>query len=124
MARQSLIGQFLSSTIRQVGRDTGKVISNQLFGDAHSTPVRHIKSETPSSNLPKPKTVKEILEEQRKGTYKPYTYTPEPRIQQSQSSRYEKHSEQTSEWKGFGCFLAIFFVVVFVVVLVFDLLTL
>ncbi len=37
------MGQFLNSVIRQLGRDTGKVLSNSIFGDAHSTPIRMVK---------------------------------------------------------------------------------
>lgn len=33
---------FVRSAVNQVGRDTGKVISNSVFGDAHATPVRHV----------------------------------------------------------------------------------
>lgn len=36
---------FVRSTVNQVGRDTGRVISNQIYGNAHSTPIRGIKSE-------------------------------------------------------------------------------
>lgn len=31
---------FIRSAVNQVGRDGGKVISNSLYGDAHSTPIR------------------------------------------------------------------------------------
>ena len=31
---------FVRSAVNQVGRDGGKVISNQVYGNAHSTPVR------------------------------------------------------------------------------------
>ena len=34
------MSQFLNSVIRQLGRDTGKVLSNAVFKDAHSTPIR------------------------------------------------------------------------------------
>lgn len=34
------MGQFVNSVIRQLGRDTGKVLSNSVYGDAHSTPIR------------------------------------------------------------------------------------
>lgn len=37
-----MFNKFLSSAIRQVGRDLGKVVSNQVFGDAHATPIRHV----------------------------------------------------------------------------------
>ena len=116
---QSLLEKFVSSAIRQVGKDTGKVISNQLYGDAHSTPVRHIRSEQPKSTLPKPKTVKEILEEQRNGTYKPYRYTPQSPT--PLYTRQEKKTTESSEWKGFGCFLFVVFIVVFFFVLVYNL---
>ncbi|GGE37470.1 hypothetical protein [Psychroflexus planctonicus] len=33
---------FAKAIIRQVGRDLGKVISNQLFRDSHSTPYRRV----------------------------------------------------------------------------------
>ena len=115
---QSLLEKFVSSAIRQVGRDTGKVISNSLYGDAHSTPVRHIKSELPKSTLPKPKTVKEILEERRNGTYKPYEFTPPP---SPQYTAPKKITTESSEWEGFGCFLSIVFIVVFVTVLLCNL---
>lgn len=37
------LGQgFIRSAVNQVGRDGGKVISNQLYGNAHSTPIRGI----------------------------------------------------------------------------------
>lgn len=32
--------RFLNNVISQLGRDTGKVISNSIFGNAHATPVR------------------------------------------------------------------------------------
>jgi hypothetical protein len=31
---------FVRSAVNQVGRDGGKVISNQVYGNAHSTPLR------------------------------------------------------------------------------------
>lgn len=33
---------FVRSTVNQVGRDTGRVISNKIYGDKHSSPVRGI----------------------------------------------------------------------------------
>jgi hypothetical protein len=33
---------FLKSAINQVGRDLGKVVSNQIFQDSHSTPYRRV----------------------------------------------------------------------------------
>jgi hypothetical protein len=44
MAKRSLGEVFIRSMVRQVGRDAGKVVSNQAFGDAHSTPIRMVKS--------------------------------------------------------------------------------
>ena len=32
---------FIRSAVNQVGRDGGKVISNNLYGNAHSTPIRN-----------------------------------------------------------------------------------
>lgn len=34
--------RFWNSLVRQVGRDSGRTISNLLFGNRHSTPIRHI----------------------------------------------------------------------------------
>lgn len=113
---QSLLEKFVSSAVRQVGKDTGKVISNSLYGDAHSTPVRHIRSEQPKPTPLKPKTVKEILEERRNGAYTPQE--PIPPAPPPPTPLYSAHEERTtksSEWKGFGCFLIVVFVVVFVV---------
>lgn len=33
---------FVRSAVNQVGRDAGKVASNRIYGDAHSTPYRHV----------------------------------------------------------------------------------
>lgn len=33
---------FIRSTVNQVGRDTGRVISNQIYGNAHSTPIKGV----------------------------------------------------------------------------------
>lgn len=33
---------FIRSAVNQVGRDGGKVISNHLYGDSHSTPIRNV----------------------------------------------------------------------------------
>lgn len=35
---------FIRSAVNQVGRDGGKIISNQIYGDAHSTPYRNTSS--------------------------------------------------------------------------------
>lgn len=40
----SLAKGFVRSTVNQVGRDAGKVISNNLYGDRHSTPYRNASS--------------------------------------------------------------------------------
>lgn len=40
---------FLKSAINQVGRDMGKVVSNQVFKDSHSTPYRRV-SQKSSNN--------------------------------------------------------------------------
>jgi hypothetical protein len=44
MAKRSLGEVFIRSIVRQVGRDAGKVVSNKAFGDAHSTPIRMVRS--------------------------------------------------------------------------------
>ena len=33
---------FIRSAVNQVGRDTGKIISNTIYGDAHATPIRRV----------------------------------------------------------------------------------
>lgn len=33
---------LIRSAVNQVGRDAGRVVSNQLYGDAHSTPYRRV----------------------------------------------------------------------------------
>lgn len=43
---KNLTKGFVRSTINQVGRDGGKVISNQIYGDAHSTPYRRVEGVT------------------------------------------------------------------------------
>lgn len=43
---QSLLQAFLTSFVRQLGRDSGKVISNRVYKDAHATPIRHVSSKT------------------------------------------------------------------------------
>lgn len=54
---------FVRSAINQVGRDGGKVISNQLYGDAHSTPYRRVGYE---SNYFIDENSQELLYEQYK----------------------------------------------------------
>lgn len=39
---KNLVKGFVRSAVNQVGRDGGKVISNQLYGDAHSVPHRSV----------------------------------------------------------------------------------
>ena len=36
----------MRAVIRQVGRDTGKVISNKVYKDAHATPIRMVSADT------------------------------------------------------------------------------
>lgn len=38
----SLAKGFVRSAVNQIGRDGGKVISNKLYGDKHSTPIKNI----------------------------------------------------------------------------------
>ena len=37
---------FIRSAVNQVGRDTGKVISNNVYGDRHATPIRNVSYST------------------------------------------------------------------------------
>src|SRR5690606_25456099 len=37
---------FIRSAVNQIGRDGGKVISNQVYGDAHSIPIRQVGGQT------------------------------------------------------------------------------
>lgn len=56
---------FLKSAINQVGRDFGKVISNQIFKDAHSTPIRMAggnASSNPTNKRPSKTSVEKSLE--------------------------------------------------------------
>ena len=39
---KNLAKGFVRSAVNQVGRDGGKVISNKLYGDAHSVPHRSV----------------------------------------------------------------------------------
>ena len=48
---KNLVKGFIRSAVNQVGRDTGKVVSNQVFGNAHSRPVRSVPSNLSSSNF-------------------------------------------------------------------------
>lgn len=36
---EDLAKGFIQSAVNQVGRDGGKVISNSIYGNAHSTPI-------------------------------------------------------------------------------------
>lgn len=38
----NFIKTMFNSAVSQVGRDAGKVVSNGIFGDAHSTPIRRV----------------------------------------------------------------------------------
>lgn len=33
---------FIRSAVNQVGRDAGRVVSNNIYGDAHSIPHRNV----------------------------------------------------------------------------------
>ena len=48
----NLLKTFINSAVRQVGRDGGKVISNKVYGDRHSTPIRVVQSNLQSSESP------------------------------------------------------------------------
>lgn len=47
-----MLDKFVNSMVRQVGRDLGKVVSNQVFGNAHSTPIRHVNRIANTSSYP------------------------------------------------------------------------
>ncbi|MCD7714305.1 MAG: hypothetical protein LUI08_05210 [Prevotella sp.] len=40
----SLARGFVRSAVNQVGRDSGRVVSNSIYGDKHAIPVRHVGS--------------------------------------------------------------------------------
>ena len=40
---------FVQSAVNQVGRDSGRVISNRVYCDAHATPIRRVDSSATSS---------------------------------------------------------------------------
>ncbi len=42
----SLARGFIRSAVNQVGRDSGRVVSNSVFGDKHAVPVRHVGAAT------------------------------------------------------------------------------
>jgi hypothetical protein len=37
-----LLKSFIRSGVNQVGRDGGKVISNEIYGNSHKTPINNI----------------------------------------------------------------------------------
>ncbi|MBP7359379.1 MAG: hypothetical protein KA955_08595 [Prevotella sp.] len=47
---KNLAKGFVQSAVNQVGRDCGKVVSNNVYGDAHSTPPRIVSNKT--SDIP------------------------------------------------------------------------
>lgn len=52
---------FIRSAVNQVGRDGGKVISNQIYRGAHSTPFYRSGKEVPDSNMLYEKPQKEYI---------------------------------------------------------------
>ncbi len=46
----SLAKGFVRSAVNQVGRDAGKVVSNGVYGDAHSTPYRRVNGSSNGSS--------------------------------------------------------------------------
>ncbi len=50
---------FLKSAVNQVGRDMGKVISNQIFNSSHSTPYRNVLSH---NTYRKPRTTSSLTD--------------------------------------------------------------
>ena len=47
----NLLKGFIRSTVNQVGRDGGRVISNQLYGNAHASPVRVSQTSTTTQTI-------------------------------------------------------------------------
>lgn len=127
---QTYLAKFLSSLIRQVGRDTGKVISNKLYGDAHATPYRR------AGNLSSSKihdTIPSISEGRRK-TYEQLSSligeTPSDKMTSQSPGFYKLSYEERGkilekEWQQerkeatkrvIGCFATLLLVVIFVVI--------
>ncbi len=50
MAR-SFFSSFARSFINQIGRDSGKVVSNSIYGDRHATPIRHVGGGAAASSM-------------------------------------------------------------------------
>ena len=42
---------FVRSGVNQVGRDGGRVVSNKVYGDKHSIPIRHVKGDSQGGNV-------------------------------------------------------------------------
>ena len=60
------MGRFWNSLEREVGKNTGKAISNFIFGDAHSTPYRRVGARASSSPAKSQRRINaEFLEAQR-----------------------------------------------------------
>lgn len=47
----TLLKGFVRSAVNQVGRDGGKVISNQLYGNTHAAPVRVSQNQTQTETI-------------------------------------------------------------------------
>ena len=67
---------FVRSAVNQVGRDGGKVISNKLYGNNHSTPIRNVSAqngifydETTSTPISKEELRERIKSEKFKKSY-------------------------------------------------------
>lgn len=62
MAKNSFITQlfqgFIRSGVNQVGRDGGKVISNRVYKDSHSVPLRRVSGQYPTG-LPQSHSITE-----------------------------------------------------------------
>lgn len=54
---------FLKSAINQVGRDMGKVVSNQVFKDNHSTPYRRVSQNNSRSNSKPRSSIRSVKSE-------------------------------------------------------------
>lgn len=72
---ENLAKGFVRSAVNQVGRDTGKVVSNKIYGDAHATPIRNVSRS--GNSFYYDNTKEEISEEELKKMLKDEGYKPQ-----------------------------------------------
>lgn len=84
---------FVRSAVNQVGRDTGKVFSNNIYGDAHATPIKSINKTLKGDYIDDdgtPIDPKELREKAEKDGWKP---------------KYSSHSTSYKWFSRIFCFL-------------------